>query len=248
MKRYEYLTLYAFLDKKDTWRINYLGTNFDAFEYQNAIFNILGERGWELVGSSTFIGSETKNMALLPVRADTVTALTYTSGESFYFKREVTGAQNAAFFDTSASHGMLDTLRDMTDENEKKAAAAMHRYERSENFHTKILEHFRQNKNYETTDEDGMFVLFRTIERTVTEGFLKKTQKQEKIDIKIMLDFVVLNHSNDLTVKMAFYKKTQLQEKFDAAYYKNKRNLVNEEDLQAFYDFIEWEMSSQCSP
>ena len=49
----------------------------------------LGFDGWELISVVPLTSSTTQNMALIPIYADTIVSMTYTSGEVFYFKREM---------------------------------------------------------------------------------------------------------------------------------------------------------------
>ena len=81
MQKWEYLTAYHwFNDKTDRWQFF---VNDKEYSDPQAAINGLGEAGWELVSTLTFIRTNMKGIPLAP--------RTETYCEKNYFKRPKTG-------------------------------------------------------------------------------------------------------------------------------------------------------------
>ena len=91
MKRYEYLSITAGENNNDEYVLRYQNRELNYHQFFYPIMNKLGSEGWELINVVPITGSSTKSIALIPwfADADTYISSTYTTGEEFYFKREL---------------------------------------------------------------------------------------------------------------------------------------------------------------
>jgi len=88
MPVFEYKTLNSFVVDGE-WKLAYGGAIFSIYEL-DSVFSSLGKLGWELISVSTLTDSKVKSSfgsALTFGIGDT--GVTHTSGEIFYFKREL---------------------------------------------------------------------------------------------------------------------------------------------------------------
>ena len=88
MKYFDYRQVVVSLSG-ETATVYYNEEELDYNEYFFVIIKHLGNQGWELISSDTIIGSELKNMALIPIYADTIVAKTSTSTLIYTFKKEI---------------------------------------------------------------------------------------------------------------------------------------------------------------
>jgi len=88
MPVFEYKTLNSFIENGE-WKLAYGGAVFTIYEL-DAVFSSLGKLGWELISVSTLTDSNVKSSigSALTLGIGDV-GVTHTSGEIFYFKREL---------------------------------------------------------------------------------------------------------------------------------------------------------------
>jgi hypothetical protein len=182
MKKYEYYYMARYVDKENQWVIQ-LGEKVFKDSLLDGFLAELGERGWELVNVSTFIGSNLKNYGLIPLNLNTSFTQVFTNMEVYYFKREKIEEdtdQNlleakklvASYLDGTAPEKFLKTYSSTSFSREKTLE--------------KIKETFSDMKNMEIIENNIIFTLVKNT--FVEKGVFKKTQEAIVEHYRLELD------------------------------------------------------------
>lgn len=198
MKKFEYYTLYCYVNKNNEWVIDYLGEELSYSEFFNPILHKLGIEGWELVSNSTSISGNVVNRALIPITVEGDVGISNTTAENFYFKREI--KENIEIRNPIFKKS-LDYLEDIENTilNEEKAFSVF-----KENFEKVFEDNYFEK--IESEKENIDYTYFKTVTENITKKkmFGNNEEKEQISHYKIEAVF----DSNE-NVKISILKKTE---------------------------------------
>lgn len=142
---YQYTTISLYVDKNNNLVFSMFNKNYE-FDYFHDALNYMGSLGWKLVNSTDFIGTNFKNIGILPFYADNYRSQTQTELQILTFIRETDECPN------------LDD--NYFAEYAKELISIKERDEKIENLKELVLNYFKNEKRYHLVADKGDIVIF----------------------------------------------------------------------------------------